>query len=65
MIETMEQFERAEEAITKMKRFLIAARHTHTVEAYEALATPVLRELRERQRDILAYLSHAPGVSGR
>jgi len=30
MIETPEQFERAEEAITQMKRFLLAARHTHT-----------------------------------
>jgi hypothetical protein len=57
MIETMEQFERAEEAITKMKRFLLAARRTHTVEAYEALAAPILCELQERQRDILAYLS--------
>jgi len=34
MIETPEQFERAEEAITKMKRFLLAARRTHTPEAY-------------------------------
>ena len=57
MIETMEQFERAEEATTKMKRFLLAARRTHTVEAYEALAAPILCELQERQRDILAYLS--------
>ena len=65
MIETTEQFERAEEAITKMKRFLLAARRTHTAEAYEALAAPILRELQERERDILVYLSQAPGMSRR
>jgi hypothetical protein len=65
MIETMEQFERAEEANTKIKRFLLAARRTHSAEAYEALAAPSLCELQERQRDILAYLSQAPGVSRR
>jgi hypothetical protein len=65
MIATMKQFERAEAAITKMKRFLLAARRTHTVEAYEALAAPILREMQERQRDILAYLSQARGVSRR
>jgi hypothetical protein len=65
MIETMDQFERAEEAIIKMKRFLLAARRTHSAEAYEALASPLLRELQERERDILVYLSQAPGVSRR
>ena len=60
MIETMEQFERAEEAITKMKRFLLVARRTHGAEAYEALAAPILRELQERERDVLIYLSQAP-----
>jgi hypothetical protein len=65
MIETLEQFGRAEEAITTMKRFLLAARRTHSAEAYEALAAPILRELQERQCDILAYLSQAPGVSRR
>ncbi len=57
MIETPEQFERAEEALTKMKRFLLAARRTHTPEAYAALSAPILRELQERERDVLAYLS--------
>ncbi len=33
MIETPEQFERAEEALGTMKRFLLAARRTHTPEA--------------------------------
>jgi hypothetical protein len=60
MIETMEQFERAEEAIAKMKRFLLAARRTHGAEAYETLAAPILRELQERERDVLIYLSQAP-----
>lgn len=62
MIETSEQFERAEDAIAKMKRFLLAARCTHTPEAYKALSAPILRELQERERDVLAYLSQAPGV---
>jgi hypothetical protein len=63
MIDTPEQFERAEEAVAKMKRFLLAARHTHTPEAYTILSAPILRELQDRERDILAYLSRAPGVS--
>jgi hypothetical protein len=62
MIETPEQFERAEEALVKMKRFLLTARRTHTPEAYAALSAPVLRELQERERDILAYLSQIPAV---
>ena len=60
MIETLEQFERAEEAVAKMKRFLLAARRTHTPEAYAALSAPILLELQERERDVLAYLSQLP-----
>ena len=41
MIETLEQFDRAEEAMTQMKRFLLAARRTHTPEAYMALSAPI------------------------
>ncbi len=63
MIETPEQFERAEEAMTQMKRFLVAARRTHTPEAYVALSAPILRELQERERDVLAYLSQLPEAS--
>ena len=63
MIETPEQFERAEEAITKIKRFLLAARHTHAPEAYAAFSAPILRELQERERDVLAYLSQLPEAS--
>jgi hypothetical protein len=39
------------------------ARRTHTPEAYVALAAPILRELQERERDILAYLSRSPEVA--
>ena len=60
MIETAEQFERAEEAIGRMKRFLLAARRTHTPQAYAALSAPILRELQERERDVLLYLSQLP-----
>jgi hypothetical protein len=62
MIETLEQFEQAEEAIAKMKRFLLAARRTHMPEAYVALSAPILRELQERERDILVYLSRSSEV---
>ncbi len=65
MIETSEQYDRAEEAVAKLKRFLLAARRTHTAEAYTALSAPILRELQERERDILIYLSQSPGVSAR
>ena len=60
MIETPEQFERAEEAITQIKRFLCAVRRTYTPEVYAVLSAPILRELQERERDVLAYLSQAP-----
>jgi hypothetical protein len=60
MIETVEQFEHAEEAITKLKRFLLTARRTHAPEAYAALSAPILRELQERERDVLMYLSQPP-----
>ncbi len=63
MIETSEQYDRAEEAVAKLKRFLLAARRTHTAEAYTALSAPILRELQERERDILIYLSQSPEVS--
>ncbi len=63
MIETLEQYDRAEEAVAKLKRFLLAARRTHTAEAYTALSAPILRELQERERDILIYLSQSPEVS--
>jgi hypothetical protein len=65
MIETPEQFEHAEEATAKMKRILSAARRTHTSEAYIVFSAPILRELQERERDILVYLNQAPSVSTR
>ena len=49
--------------MTQMKRFLLAARRTHTREAYVALSAPILRELQERERDVLAYLSQLPEAS--
>jgi hypothetical protein len=62
MIETPEQYESAEEAVSKLKGFLLAARRTHTADAYRALSAPILRELQERERDILVYLSHSPDM---
>jgi hypothetical protein len=62
MIETPEQYERAEEAVSKLKGFLLAARRTHTAAAYRALSAPILRELQERERDILVYLSQSPDM---
>jgi len=65
MIETVEQFELAEEAVSKMKRFLLTARRTHTSEAYAALSAPILLEIQERERDLLAYLSQLPEAGSR
>ena len=62
MIDTLEQFEQAEEAIARMKRFLLVVRRTHTPDAYVALSAPILRELQEREWDILMYLSRSPEV---
>ena len=63
MIETEEQYEQAEEAVAKLKKFFLAAKRTHTAEAYTALSVPILRELQERERDILISLSHTPDVA--
>ena len=63
MIETAEQFERAEEAISKIKRFLPVARRTHSAAAYTALAAPILRELQDREREVLLYLSQTPSAA--
>jgi hypothetical protein len=57
MIQNPQQYELAEEAILKMKRFLLAAKQTHSPAAYAALSTPILLELQERERDVLIYLS--------
>lgn len=57
MIETIEQFELAEQAVAKLKRFLVTARRTHAAEAYAALSAPILREIQERERDLLVFLS--------
>jgi hypothetical protein len=65
VIETSEQFELAEEAVSKMKRFLLTARRTHTSEAYAALSAPILLEIQERERDLLAYLSQLPETRSR
>jgi hypothetical protein len=62
MIDTPEQYESAEEAVSKLKGFLLAARRTHTADAYRALSAPILRELQERERDMLVYLSHSPDM---
>jgi len=48
--------------IQTFDQFLIATRRTHTPEAYAALFAPILRELQERERDILAYLSQIAEV---
>lgn len=57
MIRNPQQYELAEEAIRKMKRFLLAAKETHSPEAYAVLSAPILLELQERERDVLRYLS--------
>ena len=62
MIDTLEQFDRVEEAIAKMKQLLLVVRCTHTPEAYGALSTPILRELQECQQDILVYPSRSSEV---
>lgn len=63
MIDSLEQFERTEEANAMMKRLLLVARRTHTSKAYAALSSPILRELQEQEHDVLAYLRQAPGVT--
>ena len=60
MLETPEQFEQAKESIAKIQRFLCAVRRPYTPEVYAVLSASILRELQERERDVLAYLSQAP-----
>ena len=57
MIQTSQPYELAEDAVRKLKRFLLAAKLTHSPEAYAALSLPILLELQEREREILVYVS--------
>jgi len=59
MIRNPHQYELAEEAIRKLKRFLLAAKETHCPEAYAVLSAPILLELQERERAVLRYLREA------
>ena len=43
MIETPEQFERAEEAMAKLRRFLLTVRRTHTTAIDDLLAQKICR----------------------
>lgn len=61
MILDDEQLHRAQSDIQKMWRFLEAARRTHSPADYERLAAPYLLQIRQRQKEILEYLSTTSG----
>jgi hypothetical protein len=64
MIRNRQQYELAEEAIRKLKRFLLAAKETHSPEVYAALSAPILQELQQREQDVLIYLSELSTPNG-
>ncbi len=57
MIQNDEQLREAQFDVQKLWRILEEARQAHAARDYEILATPHLQRLRERQQEILEYLS--------
>jgi hypothetical protein len=57
VIETDDQMMLAQRCIDNLQRILLAARKTHSDRDYALMAEPILLELRQREQDILEYLS--------
>lgn len=57
MIRTDEQMLLARQCRASLRQVLLLARKSHSAADYALLAMPVLMELREREQEILEYLS--------
>jgi hypothetical protein len=56
------ELQAAQEYVLRFERILVAARKTHTPEAYEAMASSYLAEIERVNAEILKYLKHAPST---
>ncbi len=57
MIQTDEQMLLAQECVGNLQRILLEARKVHSRQDYARMAEPILLEVRQREQDILGYLS--------
>lgn len=61
MILTDEQMLLAQQNVANLRKVLMEARKVHRPEDYRLLAHPILLEVRQREQEILEYLSSADG----
>ena len=62
MIGNDEELQAAQEYVLRFERILAAARHTYTMEAYEAMAGSYLMEIERVNAEILEYLRRLPAT---
>ncbi len=60
MIRNDEELQVAEENVRRLKDFLREARKVHPPDEYKAMSRPFLRQLMEREHEILQYLASGP-----
>jgi hypothetical protein len=57
VIQTDDQVLLAQQCIDNLRRILLEARKAHLRQDYSRMAAPILREIQQREQDILEYLS--------
>jgi len=57
VIQTDDQMLLAQQCIANLRRILLEARKVHSRQDYARMAQPILREVQQREQEILEYLS--------
>jgi len=57
VIQTDDQMLLAQQCIANLRRILLEARKVHSRQDYARMAEPILLEIRQREQEILEYLS--------
>ena len=57
MITSDDQMLLAEQALANLKKVLLQARKVHSPQDYARLAEPILLEIRQREQEIIEFLS--------
>ena len=57
MIQTHDQMLVAQHCIANLRKILLEARKVHSRQDYARMAEPILREVQQREQEILEYLS--------
>jgi hypothetical protein len=59
MIESDEPLILAHQAVANLKSVLLVARRVHSVGEYRTMSEPIIREIRQREQEIVAHLNGA------